>query len=65
MIGSIGLQISVTIDITSIIYHVDDLYQSYVLRMSNNGIMGTIDRRGYGWPTKRHFVDRIPRFDAH
>ena len=30
MIGSIGLQISVTIDITSIIYNVDDLYQSYV-----------------------------------
>ena len=32
MIGSIGLQISVTIDIISIIYNMDDLlnYQSYV-----------------------------------
>ena len=64
MIGYIGLQISVSgsaIDVTNIIYNIDNLYQSYclatliVLRMNrkyNGHASCTVSRRGYGGQQK-------------
>ena len=67
MIGSIGLQISVTRDVTSIIQNIKDLYQSYawLLKCAHEQktqwhasfTMGTVDRHDYGGQEKGTICD--------